>query len=161
SARAESRAASSGVIPSSRRTSRLRSEGECSENAASCFCSANTEARKAPSSIPSTDSRYRAASRTPSDMTRPSQRASRRGGGVDAAKGPAHQVQVALVLELHLGDAVAADAGRSNLFFGRAGLAPQGPHDGLEQRGLARSVGPVNADQAGRQLQVQLVLVDP
>ena len=77
------------------------------------------------------------------------------------AQGPAHQVQVALVLELHLGDAVAADARRADLLLGGAGPAPQGPQDGLEQGGLAGAVGPVDADQPGGQLQVELVLVDP
>ena len=43
-------------MPSRRRTSRSRSAGDWLEKAASCFCSAKTEARKAPSSIPRTDS---------------------------------------------------------------------------------------------------------
>ena len=42
-------------MPRSWRTSRRRSAGGWSLNAASCFCSANTDARKAASSIPRID----------------------------------------------------------------------------------------------------------
>ena len=55
SARTLSRAASSGVTPSNARTSLRRSAGLWLEKAASCFCSAKTEARKEPSSMPSTE----------------------------------------------------------------------------------------------------------
>ncbi len=39
-------------------------------------------------------------------------------GGVDPAQGAAHQIEVTFVLELHLGDAVAAYAGGTNLLLG-------------------------------------------
>ena len=80
---------------------------------------------------------------------------------VDAAQRATHQVQVALVLELHLGDAVATYAGRADLLLGGAGLPPEGEQNGLEQGRLAGPVGPVDAHQPGGQLEVQLVLVDP
>ena len=43
-------------MPRRRRTRRRRSAGDWLEKAASCFCSANTDARKAASSMPSTES---------------------------------------------------------------------------------------------------------
>ncbi len=77
------------------------------------------------------------------------------GSGVDPAERAPHQVEVAFVLELDLGDAVAAHPGRTDLLLGGPGFAPQGPEDGLEQGRLAGAVGPVDADQTRWQLEVE------
>ena len=76
-------------------------------------------------------------------------------------QGAPDQVQVALVLELDLGDAVAADSGRADLLLGGAGLAPQGPQRWPRAASTSRPVGAVDADQARGELQVELVLVHP
>src|SRR5439155_25201394 len=80
---------------------------------------------------------------------------------VDAADRPAHEVEVALVLELHLREALAVHARGTDLVVARTGPAVERPQDRLDDRALARAVGAVDADQARRQLELELVLVDP
>ena len=81
--------------------------------------------------------------------------------GAGPGDGPAHHVEVALVLELHLGHAVPVDAGRAHLLLVGPGPAPEGEQHRLQQRALARAVHSVDPNQTGRDLQVQGVLVDP
>ena len=80
---------------------------------------------------------------------------------VDAGDGAAHEIEVALVLELDLGDALGVDARRAHLVLVGARPAEERPEDRLDQVGLAGAVGAVDADQARRDLEVELVLVDP
>jgi hypothetical protein len=81
-------------------------------------------------------------------------------GVVGAGDRAPDQVEVALVLELDLGDAVALDVGGADLVLRGAGLAVEAEADGLDERALAGPVGPVDAHQAGGELELELVLVD-
>ena len=80
--------------------------------------------------------------------------------GVLARDRAPHEVEMALVLELELGEAVGVDTRRADLVLGRARLAPEGPSDGVEQRRLPGPVHAVDPDEPGRQLEVEVVLVD-
>ncbi len=59
-------------------------------------------------------------------------------GGIDAADGPADKVDVALVLEGHLGHAFTVGARRRDLLLASACLAPQDPQDGLRGAWICR-----------------------
>src|SRR5205823_5963541 len=79
---------------------------------------------------------------------------------VDPADGAPHQVQVALVLELHLGQALAVHTRGADLVGGGTGPAVEGEEYRFEDGRLPTAVGAVDADQPGRQLELDLVLVD-
>ena len=81
--------------------------------------------------------------------------------GVRSRDRPAHEVDVALVLEGDLGDALAVGAGRGDLLLGGPCLAPKGPEHGLEQGRLAGAVRPVHADEPRWQDEVELVFEHP
>ena len=70
---------------------------------------------------------------------------------------PAHEVDVALVLEGDLSDALAVRAGRRDLLLGGPGLAPKSPEHRFEQGRLAGAVRSVHADKPRWQHEVELV----
>ena len=80
---------------------------------------------------------------------------------VRSGYGPAHDVDVPVMLKCDFGDALAVRPGRGHLLLGGTGLTPKRPEHGLEQGGLAGAIGPVHADEPGRQRQLQLFLEDP
>ena len=80
--------------------------------------------------------------------------------GVDPRDRAAHDVEVTLVLELDLGPAVGVQPRGTDLVVRRASAAVEGEPDGLHQAGLAGAVGAVDADEARRELEVE-VLIDP
>src|SRR5439155_16777769 len=86
------------------------------------------------------------------------------GLGLDRAVQPdnaaPHRVEVALVLEADLDHAVREHAGGAHLVLWRSGLAVEGPADGFHQRRLAAAVAAVDAEDARRQLELEVV-VDP
>ena len=67
-----------------------------------------------------------------------------------------HDVEVALVLELDLGHAVGVDARGADLLVRRAAPAVKHPPDALDKTRLPGPVAAVDADEAGRQLDVEL-----
>ena len=79
---------------------------------------------------------------------------------IDALQGSPDEVEMSLVLELHLGDAVPAGPRGPDLLLGRAGLSPQGEYDGFQQGRFAGAVRSEDPYQAGRKRKVELVLVD-
>ena len=72
----------------------------------------------------------------------------------------AHEIEVALVLELDLGDALGVDARRAHVALVGARPAEERPEHRLDEIRLAGAVVAVDADQARRERQVELVLVD-
>ena len=81
--------------------------------------------------------------------------------GVCAADRPPHHVEMTLVLELQLGDALGVDTGGAHFVHCRTGAPVEDEPDALDERALARPVQPVDTDQPRRDLELELVLEHP